>query len=404
MCQLSLVYIKKIPNSAKIARSFLIASAHINAPLNSDGFGFYSNDTLLKTDIPGHLITNLGKISSSTDNIIMSHCRKASLNSPVGGKKIGQEYAHPFQVENLVLAHNGSVELKDPPKDMSPYENLIDSQLFLLKLFENYKQVDSVPLAIEETIKLFWGKFAFLIYDIITNNYYVVRGSSANLHYYPLEDSKGNNLGYLVNTDKDDLIKIILLARNYSQLFGLEFVYDEKKVVEIEKNSLHIAGETLEKLDSKFEETAKPIPVQTSYFGYQQNTAMSAGYQDKKDDRLKKFHIQEIRNFLDGFELKIQDLDALFYFSFNKTLLEATESDWESFIINVIRKMYKESKGKRAAWLKSYRFIRREKYTNAKIYGETDLEYPYFLDSRGISHISTVKERIERELNENNHN
>lgn len=78
--------------------------------------------------------------------LVIAHIRKAT--DPQTKGKI--ESAHPFQKENWILAHNGSVKWK--PEVTRLYPGLIDTQILLEKLVENIKKEKSPISGVEKTI------------------------------------------------------------------------------------------------------------------------------------------------------------------------------------------------------------------------------------------------------------
>lgn len=81
-----------------------------------------------------------------SSELVIAHIRKAT-DPQTKGKK---EFAHPFEKENWVLAHNGSVHWNEPVK--INYPGLIDTQILLEKLVENIKTEKSTILGVEKTL------------------------------------------------------------------------------------------------------------------------------------------------------------------------------------------------------------------------------------------------------------
>jgi len=87
--------------------------------------------------------TSLNTVASE---LVIAHIRKAT-DPKTKGKA---EFAHPFQKENWVLAHNGSVYWNESVK--KSYPNLIDTQILLEKLVENIKKEKNLFSGVEKTI------------------------------------------------------------------------------------------------------------------------------------------------------------------------------------------------------------------------------------------------------------
>lgn len=81
-----------------------------------------------------------------TSELVIAHIRKAT-DPKTKGKA---EFAHPFEKENWILAHNGSVRWKESVKKI--YSDLIDTQILLEKLVENIKKEKSPFSGVEKTI------------------------------------------------------------------------------------------------------------------------------------------------------------------------------------------------------------------------------------------------------------
>ncbi len=122
-------------------------------PGHMDGWGMaYKNSK-------GEIVVNKSGQDASSDRefdqtaqkavsseLVIAHIRKAT-NPNTKGKK---EFAHPFQKENWVLAHNGSLFWNDEIQRI--YPNLIDTQILLEKLVENIKMGKSPVSGVEKAI------------------------------------------------------------------------------------------------------------------------------------------------------------------------------------------------------------------------------------------------------------
>jgi len=406
MCQLTLIHVdKSVTNSVKIARSFLNIAATTNAYLNDDGFGFYSNKVLVRTQLPGNLVINIGELSEKCNSTIMCHVRKASFNSPAGGKKLGDEFAHPFESKYFILAHNGSLEFRVEPIDKKPYENKIDSQVFLDFLTDEYEKTNIFETALDKALEQFYGKFAFIIYEKPTNSYYVVRGSSAELNYYPflIKNLLGadEQKGFIINTEKLSLEKIIICGRNFSQIFGFNYVFDPKLIVPIAVNSAFRISDSLVELKTNFKEETKPVVVigarkydeQYGNYGYSSGTAFGGGnFGYSREAKIRNYHRLEADNFMREWSLSLHEIDWLVYLTFRKPLLELEEDEWETFLLDILKKLSGKISGKRALWNKAYDELLKVFITPRQIYSNTDLTFPYFLEKRGPPYLFQLAE------------
>ncbi|OGC74505.1 MAG: hypothetical protein A2145_04890 [candidate division Zixibacteria bacterium RBG_16_40_9] len=85
-------------------------------------------------------------LNAVSSELVIAHIRKAT--DPKTKRKA--EFAHPFQKESWVLAHNGTVYWNN--KIANSYPNLIDTQILLEKLVENVKIAKSPISGVEKTI------------------------------------------------------------------------------------------------------------------------------------------------------------------------------------------------------------------------------------------------------------
>lgn len=241
MCQLSFVNLKNKKFNSIMS---LFLASH-NSILNPDGFGVFVNDRIYKSDMPGYMITNIKQICS-TDNPIMMHVRKASVNS-----KKNENKAHPFVFGCYVLMHNGTLE----PQSGKIPDDMIDSEYFALELS---KRGNRTVEALQETMKNFKGKFAFLIYNRDENSYYAVRGKTADLNIVNV--SIGGTSGFIINTETDTLVRALIMLEN--------FYPDTKvsKIEELDKESIYkINDDGIEKV-GKLEENER-ISYELRSFG-----------------------------------------------------------------------------------------------------------------------------------------
>jgi glucosamine 6-phosphate synthetase-like amidotransferase/phosphosugar isomerase protein len=204
MCEL--IFVDTKDNLVNILTTYALLLT--DGAKNPDGFGIFTEKSgLFKTEIQPNNIDSLSTLIKYKCNsdIILAHVRYASDK-----KTVNNEKAHPFETEKLIFSHNGGLEFNNPDKYKN--RNLIDSEVFLSELNENYGRY--LPEALIDTMKNFTGKFAFLIYSKVENMYYIVRGLTAKL-YMSRISVNGIDIGFVVNTDDVDLEKSLSVVKDF---------------------------------------------------------------------------------------------------------------------------------------------------------------------------------------------
>ncbi len=242
MCQLSYINLKNKKFNSLIS---LFLASH-NSVLNPDGFGVFVNNRIYKSDMPGYMITNIKQICS-TDKPIMMHVRKASVNS-----KNKENKAHPFAFGCYILMHNGTLE----PKSGKIPDDMIDSEYFALELS---KKGNRTVEALQETMKNFKGKFAFLIYNQDENSYYAVRGKTADLNIVRI--TIGDVSGFIINTETDTLVRALIMLENFYPDMKIS------KIEELDKESIYrVNDDGIEKV-GELEENERASAYELRSFG-----------------------------------------------------------------------------------------------------------------------------------------
>jgi hypothetical protein len=239
MCELTLVNTGDVRRNRAIAYSL----AFVNSFKHKDGTGFSHGMYVWKTYLQACSITNLYPSLVryvKDDRPIIVHTRFATMGASAG-KEISDENAHPFKGGNHVLAHNGTLtpRVALTAEQKKEIGNMTDSEYFFKQL-EKCDKPDLIE-ALNETMKGFTGKFAFLIYDDTKKKHFAIRGHSANLFWVPITswvDGKEVPVGFVTNTEKDDLIRGLVLAKNLcSQAAGFDF--DLTKIAELDKETAY---------------------------------------------------------------------------------------------------------------------------------------------------------------------
>jgi predicted glutamine amidotransferase len=352
---------------------------------HKDGWGFYTpTGGLRKTQLAASLTTNVGLIideNIKTNEPIIGHVRNASTN--FGYKSISPENSHPFQTSKLVLAHNGTLEFKDEKlmKDVK-YLDMIDSEIFLTRLSEIYIP-ESMELkdALKSAMEEFNGKFAFLIYDKIKKDHYIVRGLTSTLFRYDLINGDTKEYqGFIINTEEKSLMDGFFLFNNYAQLFGSRFVYDSKTVKPLDIESIYKLEENeIRKLDSITEtkKVIKSYPT-TAYSAWGNET-----YHNPSTQSATNLELESMARILDAFmtdyKIDISYLDEIFFFVFGKGILGITKEDLNFFKDVIIPKFEKICKKNSYKAVKEWGKLKKEP-SSLKFTAEKDIQFPYWFE------------------------
>ena len=239
MCELTYVHTGDVRRN----RMILYALMYTDSSKHKDGTGFSQGDMVWKSSFQACNITNLLSLvykNVKTNEPIIGHTRFATIGAGIG-KEICEANSHPFISERYILAHNGTLAPKvvltaDQKKELG---NMTDSEYFLTCL-QKAKKTAFIE-AFNETMTEFTGKFAMLIHDRTDGHNYAVRGFSAPLHCIPITtfvDGVEIPAGFVINTEKEDLIKGLVLAKNLC--FQYPFSFDYTKVFELDKETIYL--------------------------------------------------------------------------------------------------------------------------------------------------------------------
>jgi len=382
MCQLSYIsFNNKAMNSV-----YLLNQIRINASAgHRDGCGFFVPETgIWKTDLPADIISNLGRIirgNISGKSPIISHVRRATFTNNVKTKSIDK--SHPFQTDKLIFAHNGHLDLKDDKIKNPDLNDKIDSEIFLYYLDKAFTG-DNLYTALAETMKLFTGKFAFLIYDRINKKYYVVRGESATLFYVVY------NGGLVINTERESLLRGLSDFVNDLQLIPAIFerkAYDPPDIVisdikEIPPETVfEINGLELIKLGEIKENKKVWESVWNSEAarGFNSkgflNTPKGVGYVGGAENS----NAEKILNFLREYDIDLLYLDRMCSVLFGKGLLECEDDDITCLVDDVLNFVVKNTK---KHYIREWRKLRKKasELSPIELNVKTGLSFPYMFD------------------------
>lgn len=161
---------------------------------NPDGYGIgwyeKGKPKVMKEPISALKSENFIKIShQATSTIFICHVRKATK----GNRKI--ENCHPFNYEQWLFAHNGSIDNSENLKELlkDKYKKEIkgetDSEVFFYWILQNIEETQNDIDGIEHSIKYIYKNHKFSGLNFILSNgkkLYAFRYSSKKTNYYSL--------------------------------------------------------------------------------------------------------------------------------------------------------------------------------------------------------------------------
>ena len=359
---------------------------------HKDGTGVSSYDLIYKSEKEPKDCKELNKeiLEIAKDGLpLMGHVRKATTTN--GVKIISNKFTHPFVGSKYILAHNGTLELQDAKK-MESYTDKIDSQIFLETLEETEGDLlEALPKA----MKLFYGKFAFLIHDKDKRISYVVRGTTADLHISYMEIN-GERAGYVINTSKLDLEKSTGLVTPFSyQILGEQISFTPP--VLLEKNSIFVADEFDVHNIGSVEENYKPAPV-TTFFN------RGGGFHDRRTGTIIPFSAKDNKSLsetlltiYDSTGLSLEELDTFFWIINGSPITSSLDSEISHAILVLQKSVFdNHSPMKKNLWNE---LINKSKTTSPiSVYARFSLNFPYYMNS--ISQLTEAIKLVETETDD----
>lgn len=350
MCQLILTNLNK-PELNKIFMSLLI---QIDSMGNQDGTGVLvvnkDSVSVWKTAIAGDEISNLGIILREnilSKSPVLGHVRSASK-----GIKVDDSNAHPFSGKRFVIAHNGRLYGKDEVVS-NYYANddtsmTSDSLLFLERIErEASKNKEmSVKDIINNSMKDFKGKFAFMLYDKSTGKHYVIRGSTADLHMSILVETTYDKIekkdvrspiGYIVNTKKSSLNDALKIGIPIAQMISGKLI-DNDPIFELDKESIYEVGKTgLIKL-GEIKENPVYSPT-TSYINGHSNNSRYYGVIDNTPIGPILTLCNSVAKYAENHFLTVADIDAIFLLYVGSPMATCSKEQLKFFVDEVITRV-----------------------------------------------------------------
>jgi len=203
---------------------------------NKDGSGLYSESVgVIKTEKAFNTISWRNFFSVNKSKTIIGHVRAATA-SRSGKREISVDNSHPYEIDGVILAHNGSVATKVGyvPRGVVDLESTDSLNFFRDVMYT--KTTEGIPVidAIVKTMNNYTGKFALLVFD--GADYYALRGKTATLFKSTIYAGEAP-VAVFVNTDETDLKDSMTLAVH---LYAL--IYDtavDFKLEALEKETIY---------------------------------------------------------------------------------------------------------------------------------------------------------------------
>jgi len=364
--------------------------------VHDDGFGFMYEGKFRKTEIEARKINNFGDYLNEyvkSNRPIFSHIRQATA-----GVTVSKDNAHPFESEDFILMHNGTLVKGGDKKPVvtaykkynsvtkkydEPEEIESDSKVFLEHLqssFDASRDKNFVDV-FNEAMSKFWGKFAFLIYAKKSKKYYAIRGRTAPLFIsYQLDDG-GDHIGYLINTSKENIDECSTQISNINQAIRKERVnlkdpepFELESINELMGTIFVKIGDCSENIEKDFEVEVEPKVTPSS-------STDTKYLPEVVGDVVVESCYVAITNFMLTHFLSPKDMEILFRIFMAVDMVSCSKTDMEEFVSQVIPKISISPKSG----------VRQFLYKNLKgaifpypIYAESNLDYPWTLNSEEV--------------------
>jgi len=344
---------------------------------NRDGFGAFCAYKLNKSKLDVNLVSNFGVWFRDLilDSVcpVIGHVRLAT--HAVGKKTIDDSSSHPFETNKLVLAHNGVLEYKDLENEKKHKDITVDTQMFLAELDERYNGNNFVA-ALQETMELFYGTFAFLIYSKLEDRYFIVRGRTKQLNVCTVSYENRNHAmvaGIVVNTDALDLEKAIKKTKALAEMNLMVRNFEHGKTELLKSETIYelIANQSVLLELGTIKENDRP--VKTFFSGTNTTTAITTVVKDNK-------FANKIVEFLRSSGLSISELDYLVYVAYESCFFEMTEEQFDE-LTSVYTKKIKpfQSKAKEEIWIQLVKIFQ----NSMDIYKlHPEIKFPHCLNSK----------------------
>jgi len=252
---------------------------------------------------------------------------------------------------------------------------------------------------LNETMKKFTGKFAFMFYFHEYSKFYIVRGKSADLYISYLMSSgrkDAKQIGYVINTSGDLLDKCCILLSNLHQLNTGETLWFTPPVI-LPEESIYVAETDIKKI-AEIKENVET----TTYYrgGYNQNWHEEGdnSYWKKSSSPSKdEIRNEKVFNFMKEYCLRVKDIQHLFMSLYGVSLLEVEEVVLNHFVTKVIPRLENSTTKKiRRKLARACNGFVRENY-----YTDKGFEYPWMLNTKSAQlEMCNYIDKFNKELEE----
>ena len=325
--------------------TYFVQQSIINALANNhDGIGYMQEGNVWKSHLSGALIDNLGSMAgdSLTKAPVAFHTRYAT------NKQLNEDcHSHPFRGEKLILMHNGKLAYKD---DTLIPHNKVDSQIFTENLEAAIVESPDIPIVdlMQNVMDKWCGKFAFMIYDTRDSEYYVIRGTTAKLHWTTV------NGKLVVNTEKIDLLKGTHILRQLNQIMHGKDL-EVGKIEELEKNSIYKFNKKESELSLVGEVTENKAPLVSSTYWvndrrYAGGTTSAVGAISQVRNKEREPAFEKIKRWMNFHDFSLNDINELSNVLMGVSLLELNSDDLRCLYMDICKKLTELSNAESLKW------------------------------------------------------
>lgn len=329
MCQLTYIDFRKDVYLSPWFVKWLVVANALEG--HKDGFGYFleKDNTLVKTEksatewMDKNFIDQLSSIRNTNG---IYHVRRASVNF----KEIKQCNAHPFREGNIVLAHNGTLELQfvhlDQGIDKKMFtDDMIDSQKFLTVLSYFVKKNKGVldEKIIKQAIMEFSGTYVLLIRDITTNTLWIAKDDTKELSI-ALFTNWGEPCGIIINTRHYmlNLITDIILDSKRNTGLGCNLlVFNKDMIMKYELGSYVTPTNVMDFRTPVKRYGAGVIPATKATGSVHVGGIVEP---NRKDGGVQSSFFEDMKKCF----LTLEDLFLLYEVQFGKSVLEMSEADY----------------------------------------------------------------------------
>jgi len=243
----------------------------------------------------------------------------------------------------------------------------------------------------------FTGKFAFLIYCKPKERYFIIRGKTAALHKADIfrgKDKKtSKKIGYIINTEKVDLIKAFKFSDKGAQL-ETDNPYWRGEIEELDEETAYIVNTTYLRKLGEVKELTKVIgttaAAEYNQAAYWKNHRGAVHEPVVIPSAIEKFLLE----LHDKYGLTIPEIDRLFLEITGFSPIAAEKTTYALFMDLVEPVLKKHETHKHNLW----RNITSKLYNPLEAYNLYNVQFPYFLNLTSELDSIWIKIREERKL------